>query len=67
MVSSAANALFLANPDLYLFAALAETEAFLVNDKRIPMWQAKRDAILAMVNGEDQASRSGDAMQVMVA
>lgn len=53
-VSSSANALFVANPDLYLFAALAEAEPFIKNDKRIPIWMGKRDAILLDVNGEDQ-------------
>ena len=65
-VSSSVNALFTANPDLYLYAALAETYAFLINDKRIPLWTAKRDEILAQVNGEDVQSRSGDAMTVML-
>ena len=63
-VSVSANALFLANPDLYLFATLAETEPFLKNDKRIALWAAKRDQILFDVNGEDQSSRSGNDMQV---
>lgn len=65
-VSVSANALFTANPDLYLYAALAETYAFLINDKRIPLWTAKRDEILSQVNGEDVQSRSGDAMTVML-
>lgn len=52
-VASSANALFTNNPDLYLFAALAELEPFLKNDKRVGLWMAKRDEILAQVNGED--------------
>ncbi len=67
VVSSSANALFTKNPDLYLFAALAETEPFLKNDGRVSLWTAKRDQILAQVNGEDQASRSGDAMRIRAA
>jgi len=53
-IASSANALFTANPDLYLFAALAESEAFMKNDARVGLWMAKRDQILADVNGEDK-------------
>ena len=66
VVSSSANALFTNNPDLYLFAALAESVAFLKDDARIPLWMARRDAILADVNKEANESRQGDAMEVMV-
>ena len=66
-VQSSANALFTANPDLYLFAALAETESFVKNDTRVQLWISKRDAILRDVNNEDDESRQGDAMEVMVA
>jgi len=50
-VASSDNSLFTANPDLYLFAALAEAEAFVKNDKRVAMWVAKRNQILHDVNG----------------
>lgn len=63
-VITSANALFVANPDLYLFAALAEAEPFLKNDKRVMLWMSKRDAILADVNREAQGSHFGDAMAV---
>lgn len=56
-VQSSANALFLANPDLYLFAALAEAEPFLKNDNRMNLWISKRNEILADVNGEDNIAR----------
>jgi hypothetical protein len=65
-VQSSANALFVANPDLYLFATLCEAEPFLKNDKRMPLWMAKRDQILNDVNSEDKESRQGDAMEVAV-
>lgn len=65
VVSSSANALFTKNPDLYLFAALAETQAFIKDDERVALWTAKRDQILADVNAEDKQSRSGTAMRVI--
>jgi len=68
VVSSSANALFTNNPDLYLFAALAESQSFLVGqEKRILLWTQKRNEILAMVNGDNQAGRSADAMRMMLA
>jgi hypothetical protein len=66
-VLSSANTLFTTNPDLYLFAALAEAEAFVKNDKRVGLWIAKRDAIKDDVNREAQGSRFGDALSVSLA
>jgi hypothetical protein len=60
------NALFLANPDLYLWACMAETMPFLVNDKRVPLWISKRDGIIDDINREGRKSVGGDAMAVMV-
>jgi len=54
-VQSSANALFTNNPDLYLFAALAEAVAFMKDDARVALWSAKRDQILNDLNGEDVA------------
>jgi len=65
-IASSVNALFTANPDLYLFSALAEAEAFIKNDPRVVLWTAKRDSILRDVNNEANESRQGDAMEVMV-
>lgn len=67
-VISSANALFTANPDLYLFAALSELEAFKKDDKRVELWMAKRNAILADVNNEDRAAEfSGGPLTMYVA
>jgi hypothetical protein len=51
-LSSGVYDLFTNNPDLFLFAALAETEPFLKNDKRVGLWMAKRDAIATDINAE---------------
>jgi len=51
-IQSSANALFTANPDLYLYAALAEAEGYTKNDKRIALWVAKRNEICKMANDE---------------
>lgn len=59
-IASSANSLFTANPDLYLYASLAEAEAYIKNDKRIALWISKRNSILADVNGEADEGRYDD-------
>ena len=66
-IADSANALFASAPDLYLFAALCEAEPFLKNDKRIPVWMAKRDMALADVNREDQTETYSGGPLSMVA
>lgn len=56
-IASSANALFLANPDIYLYAALVEAEPYLKNDKRLLMWKSKRDSILADMNAETREAQ----------
>lgn len=63
-VITSANALFLAHPDLYLFAALSELEPFLKNDKRVSLWMGKRDEIKNDINKEAMQGRYGDGMAV---
>lgn len=60
-VSASAHALFTQNPDLYLFAALAEAEAFIKNDARVAMWMQRRDLALLGANKQAQESRFSDA------
>lgn len=59
-IASSANSLFVANPDLYLYASLAAAEAFIKNDKRIALWITTRNAILGDVNGEADEGRYDD-------
>jgi hypothetical protein len=65
-IQSSANAVFVAYPDLYLFAALAEAEPFLKNDARVALWVAKRDGALIDINKQTKESRQGDAMSVRI-
>jgi hypothetical protein len=66
-ILTSANALFTQNPDLYLFAALAELEAFKKDDKRVELWMTKRNQILSDVNGEDRAEEFSGGPLTMVA
>jgi hypothetical protein len=64
-LSSATNNLFIQYPGLYLFAALAETAPFLKDDKRVPLWEAKFQALKQRAQDEDDdEDHSGSVMQV---
>lgn len=47
------HALFTNNEDLYLWAALSESEAVIGRDKRIALWEAKYQAAKNALNNED--------------
>jgi hypothetical protein len=66
-LSSSVNALFTANPDLYLMACLAEAGVLIGGDARLPIWESKYQRILADVNGEDKTEdQSGSSLQMRV-
>jgi hypothetical protein len=63
---SGVNALFTANPDLYLFGCLAESIILIGQDSRIPLWEAKYKQVLSEVNGEDDdEDHSGGSLQMV--
>jgi hypothetical protein len=67
-LSSTVNGLFVASPDLYLFACLAESEPLIGRDSRIKVWEEKYQRILNAVNGEDATENvSGGKLQMRVA
>ena len=62
------HALFLNNPDLYLFACLSEAELIIGRDDRIKIWEAKYQKILSDVNGMDRKEQaSGSGLRVRIA
>jgi hypothetical protein len=63
-LSSAVYALFTNNPDLFLFACLAETEVYVVNEKRLPMWMAKYESIKDAINTEAKGIAYSGGMQI---
>lgn len=65
-IASTANALFVAHPDLYLMAALAEAAPYAQNLKMAGVWVAKRNEIKEDINRESMQGRYGDAMAVRV-
>jgi hypothetical protein len=66
-LASAVNAIFTAHPEIYLYASLAETEAYTENDSRIAIWQAKRDELTRAANGNAQAARFSGPITMKVA
>ena len=66
-LSSATNDIFTNHPDLYLFAALAETAIF-IDDKRTELWVARFNDIFNQVQGEeDEEGASGGPLTMAVA
>lgn len=66
-LSSSAHALFVSNPDLYLFGCLAESEIVIGRDSRIPLWEAKYTKILNDVNGlTKMEDSSGGSLQMRI-
>jgi hypothetical protein len=57
-------ALISSNPDLYLYAALLETEPLLGRDQRLQLWEAKYRMVKEMINGEADRSRFGGNLSI---
>jgi hypothetical protein len=65
LVSASAHALFTENQDLYMWAALAEAEPYIKNDKRIGVWESKYRMIKDAVNGlSESEDYSGSDLQM---
>lgn len=61
-ISTAVPTLFTRHPDLYLYAALAESAPFLQHDERIPVWENRYAQIVKEINLErDRAEFGGTA------
>lgn len=66
-LSGGTYSLFTINPDLFLFAALAESAPFLVNDKRVALWETKYQQIRDDVNMRSAGSRVGGGLAMSTA
>lgn len=65
LATTPTNWLLANHPSIYLFASLAEAAPFLIDDARIPMWEAKYKADMdALQTADDQSIRSGSALRV---
>jgi hypothetical protein len=66
-LSSATNTLFTVNPDLYLYAALTASAPYLLNDKRIPVWEGLYKQTKDSVNMSHEAGRFPAGLKMRVA
>jgi len=61
-LATAVNNLFVQHPDLYLYAALAETAPFLQHDERIPVWENRYQQIVTEIKVERERAELGGNM-----
>ena len=64
-IQTSANAVFTANPDLYLFATLCEAAPYIGADPRIAVWEGKLAAIMNSLADQD-ADEYGSGGGLMV-
>lgn len=64
-LAGGANWLFGAHPDLYLFGALAEAQAFMADGEKAAFWKTRRDELFAEVEALAQKSRGPGQIRVM--
>lgn len=65
-IQTSANALYVANPDLYLMAALCESAPYLEDDPRVQLWDEKFAVIVNDINNEaarEEGSSGGIAVR----
>lgn len=65
-LSSAVNALFTSNPDLYLYAAMAAAQPFLKNIPQMPVWEGLYQQTKDSVNNQHKEGRYPSGMAVRV-
>lgn len=66
-LSSSACPLFTASPLLWVYAALAEAEPFMKNDKRVAIWEQKYEKIATRVLNETMSENQSGSDLRMVA
>lgn len=67
-IQTSTNAVFLANPELYLFAALCEAAPYILDDPRLPVWEGKLKAVMNDLTAQDSNEySSGGGLMVSAA
>ena len=65
VIATSANALFLANPDLYLFSALCEAAPYLKDDQRAVIWEGLFATGLAnLILSSEAATYGGSGLRM---
>lgn len=61
--TSSTNWLLLQYPDIYLYGALCEAEAFTYNDERLPLWKSLLEQALTELRAEADRAQVGETPQ----
>jgi hypothetical protein len=65
LADNATNWLLTAAPDIYLYGSLLEAAAFMLDDPRIPLWQAAYTQVIGQLQSADRRARwSGSPLAV---
>jgi len=59
VLASDSNALLRRHPDLYFYAALAESAPYLLHDERLPLWEGRYQMVVKEINSEREAAELG--------
>jgi hypothetical protein len=65
LAANATNWLMSAHPDLYLFGALTEAQAYAVNADTAALWKGRRDELFGEIETLSNKSRGAGAVRVM--
>jgi hypothetical protein len=65
LAANATNWLMSAHPDLYLFGALTEAQAYAVNADAAALWKGRRDELFGEVEQLSNKTRGAGAVRVM--
>ncbi len=64
-LSSGTNWLLTSYPGAYLYGALLQAHAYIINDERVPMWQQAYEGIKASIRADSKRSEwSGQVLQM---
>jgi hypothetical protein len=63
-LADGANWLFAAHPDLYLFGALTEAQAFMADAEKAALWKGRRDELLAEIETLAQKGKAPGQIRV---
>jgi hypothetical protein len=68
LASNSTNWLLAASPDIYLYGALLEAAIYILDDPRVPQWQAGYTQVINQLQTSDRRARwSGSPLQVRAA
>lgn len=66
-IQTSTNAVFTANPDLYLFASLVEAAKYINDQQRLGLWELQYQETKALVQKQEIEYGSGGGLEVLVA